>query len=509
MASARTAGRTWQAPTAPPAGTSDGRSLAARRFARRMCFVVALIAAGRSARADSPAESAAATKPATPAASQPSPRPNFVFFLTDDQRYDAMSVAGNRVLSTPNLDRLAAGGVRFRNAFVTTSLCAPSRATIMTGQWAHTHGVRINISAQGRQGLDPSQRTVADELRDAGYEVAFIGKWHMRNSGRDRKWDYYFGFQGQGTYFNPRVAEDDGPDRVYKDWYNTDLLAEKAIEYLHRPRSKPFCLFVFLKAPHRSWERAPRHAHLYEGVKIPEPDTIHTDYAGKPNAFRNADMKIGDHPDVPSLDVFLKNYYATLVAVDENVGRVLGALDQLRITDDTVVIYSSDNGFFAGEWNYFDKRFMHEPSIRVPLLVRYPRRVRAGQVRDEMVLNADFAPTMLELAGVAVPDRMQGRSMAPLLEERPVTWRDAWLYEYYEYPAEHSARKHRGVRTAKWKYIHYFEEPQEYELYDLDADPDEKTNLYGRAEYEPIVRMLRQRLDELRVETHDPDLKRP
>ena len=429
--------------------------------------------------------------------------PNFIFFLTDDQRADALSVAGNAILKTPNIDQLARNGVRFTSGFVTTSLCAPSRASFLTGQWAHTHGVRNN-KRQSR--LKPTQPTVADVLRENGYEVAFIGKWHMTGAGRDRKWDYYFGFKGQGQYFNPKIAENDGPDKIYRRTYTDDILAYKATEFIRRPHTKPFCLFVFFKAPHRSWIRAPRHSDLFKGIRVPEPDTLHTDYAGKPDAFKNADMKIGDFDDVKSFQKFATDYYAVLTAVDENVGRVMKALEEKELVDDTAVNFSSDNGFFVGEWNFFDKRLMHEPSINIPMIIRYPRLVKPGATREEMVLNVDVAPTMLALAGVPVPDWMQGKSMRPLLEGKDVEWRDAWLYEFYEFPGVHRVRKNRGVRTNRWKYIHYFEDPQEYELYDLADDPGEKNNLYGKPEFAPIVEKLRQRMTELRRETNDPDL---
>ncbi|MBW2541169.1 MAG: sulfatase [Deltaproteobacteria bacterium] len=442
--------------------------------------------------------------PAVARAADSTPRPNFIFFLTDDQRADALSIAGNKVLKTPNIDQLARDGVRFTNAFVTTSLCAPSRASFLTGQWAHTHGVRTNEPSSR---LKPTQTIFADLLRENGYEVAFIGKWHMDGAGRDREWDYYFGFEGQGRYKHPIIAENGGPDRRYWKRYTDDMLATKAIEFIRRPRAKPFCLFVFFKAPHRSWIRAPRHKKLFEGIAVPEPDTLHTDYAGKPNAFKNADMKIGDFDDVASFQKFAKDYYAVITAVDENVGRVMKAVADEKLVDDTAVIFSSDNGFFVGEWNFFDKRLMHEPSIRIPMIIRYPRSSKPGTTRKEMVLNVDVAPTLLDLAGVSVPDWMQGKSMRSLLEGREAEWRDAWLYESYEYPAVHMVPKNRGVRTERWKYIHYFEDPQEYELYDLVADPDEKKNLYGDPEFAPIVEELRQRMTQLRRETGDPDLK--
>ena len=217
-------------------------------------------------------------------------------------------------------------------------------------------------------------------------------------------------------------------------------------------------------------------------------------------------MKIGDFDDVPDLDTFLKNYYRTLLGVDENVGRILDVLDKLGYAKNTVVIYSGDNGFFLGEHHFFDKRLMYEPSIRVPLLVRYPKIIRPGTTNQELVLNVDVAPTILDLAGVQVPSDANGRSMRPLLEGQSVPWRKDFLYEYYEYPAVHMVRKNRGVRTKRWKYIHYFEEPEEFELYDIQNDPYEVNNLYANPAYTDVVAQLKARMIELRRELKDPDL---
>lgn len=429
-------------------------------------------------------------------------RPNFVLCMTDDQRWDAMSCAGNPIIKTPNMDRLAAEGVRFTNMFVTNSLCAPSRATFLTGQYSHTHGV---IDNAGRK-LNPDQPILSDLLRQAGYEVAFCGKSHVAGSLRDRKWDYYFGYQGQGEYLNPKIADGtDGPDKQYQG-YIDDIVTDKAVAWLRGRGDKPFCLFLWFKGSHRSWVRARRHHDLFSGVTIPKPLTYDDDlkgYPGKPRAFTEADNKIGDFNDVRTLESFVKDYYSTLVAVDENLGKVFDALKSMGKLDDTCFLHTGDNGFFLGEWRLFDKRLMHEPSIRVPLLVRYPKLVKPGSVSDKMVLNIDLAPTVLALAGLKVPESMQGRSMVPLLEGQAVEWRKDWLYEYYEYPAVHSVRKNRGVRTERYKLIHYYEEPQEFELYDLEKDPGELNNLYGKPQFEELTRQLMRRMTELRAETGD------
>lgn len=427
-------------------------------------------------------------------------KPNFVFFMTDDQRWDAMSCAGNEILKTPNMDRIAQEGVRFENMFVTTSLCGPSRASFLTGKYVHNHGVRLN---GGELSLD--QKTFPEWLKEAGYETAFIGKWHNKDLGKGRGFDYTFGFEGQGRYHDPIISENFGLPEEYEG-YVTDILTDHAIEFLEKEHDRPFCLILWFKAPHRSWLPAKRFENVYENIKMPEPPTFNDTYEGRPDAVKNADMKIGDFEDVPDLDTFLKNYYRTLLGVDENVGRILDTLDKLAYTKNSVVIYSGDNGFFLGEHHFFDKRLMYEPSIRVPLLVRYPRMVRPGTTNQEMVLNVDVAPTILDLSGIELPPEMDGKSLKPLLEGKGVPWRSDFLYEYYEYPAVHMIRKNRGIRTKRWKYIHYFEDPEEFELYDIQNDPNEVNNLYSNPAYTDVVAQLKEKMIELRRELKDPDL---
>jgi len=420
--------------------------------------------------------------------------------MTDDQRWDGMSCAGNPVIKTPNMDRIAEGGVRFTNMFVTTSLCGPSRASILTGKYVHNHGVRRNGMS-----LPMEQKTFLEILKEAGYETAFIGKWHNRDRAENRGLDYYFGFKGQGRYNNPIASENFGPDTEYKG-HVSDVLADHAIKYLEMEHEEPFCLLLWFKAPHRSWHPAERLKDLYKDIKMPEPATFHDTYEGKPDAVKNADMKIGDFKDVPDLDTFLKDYYRCIVGVDENVGRVLDALDKLGYEDNTVVLYTGDNGFFLGEHHFFDKRLMYEESIRVPLLVKYPKMVKPGTINEGMVLNVDSAPTILALAGAPIPETMDGENFKPLLRGKETLWREDFLYEYYEYPAVHMVRKNRGVRTKRWKYIHYFEEPQEFELFDLKNDPHEMHNLINDPAYKDILERLKARMIALRKELKDPDL---
>jgi arylsulfatase A-like enzyme len=435
-----------------------------------------------------------------PAAAQ---RPNFVIFMTDDQRADAMSCADNKILKTPNMDRIAKEGMRFRNAFVTNSLCAPSRATVLTGQYSHSHGVIDNKNRQ----ISPDSPFFPDLLRRSGYQVVFCGKSHVSGSLRDRSWDYYFGFQGQGNYLKPMVAEGTkNKDQPYQGWMD-DVVTDKAVQWLDKNKEskQPFCLILWFKAPHRSWNPPPRHAQLFQDAVIPRPDTYEIGLKGdpkKPKAFNEADNKVGNAKDVPGLD-WIKDYYRCLTGVDDNVGKVLDALKKNGQLDSTFVLYTSDNGFFHGEWGRYDKRLMHEPSIRVPMLVRYPKLVRPGSICDKMVLNIDIAPTILELAGVELPKSMHGRSMVPLLQNPQAVWRTDWLYEYFEFPGPHSVRPNRGIRTERYKLIHYFTDPEEFELYDLEKDPGERENLYTRPEYAELTRQLMTRLQELRRETGD------
>ena len=428
------------------------------------------------------------------------PRPNFVIMMCDDQRWDAMSLAGNAILKTPNMDRIGREGIVFKNAFVTNALCGPSRATLLTGTFSHTHGM---IDNRPKTEIRPGVPWMPDLLREAGYEVAFCGKSHQRGALRDRKWDYYFGYQGQGRYKDPVIAEGtDGKDTVYKGWMD-DVVTDKAVSWLKGRKDKPFCLFLFFKACHRSWDRPARLENLYSDIKVPKPELWDDKGEGKPKAFIDADNKVGGFKDILDYDKFMKDYYATLAGADENIGRVLETLTSIGKLDDTMVLHTGDNGFFLGEWQRFDKRFMHEVSIRVPMVVRYPKLIKPGSVSDRMVLNNDIAPTMLDLAGVAIPKEMQGRSWAPLFKDPKAEFRKDWLYEYYEYPDAHKVKPHRGVRTEQWKLIHYYQEPEEFELYDLAADPWEKVNLYGKTEHADRVKQLKARIGELRKESGD------
>ncbi|MHB1023305.1 MAG: sulfatase family protein [Acidobacteriaceae bacterium] len=437
-------------------------------------------------------------------------RPNFVCFLGEGLRPDELSYSGNKIIHTPNLDRIASEGMTFRNAFVVNALCLPSRATVMTGLYSHTTGAVDNA----HDSVPAKFPIIPDMLREAGYEVAFVGKSHVAGGFRDHYWDYYFGFEGQTSYYDSHIYEGirgsyTGP-KHYTD-YVDNVLTKKAVDWLNQKHDKPFCLFVWFYAPHAPFYRPRSMDNDLNGVAIPKPDTYDANlagYPGKPRAFVDAHNKIGTSEvgkdDPRSLEELVKDHYVGVLSNDRDVGEILGALEGGGHLDDTAILLSSDHGFFLGEWHMYDKRFMHEPSIRVPMSIRYPRMIAPGTFVDKMALNLDIAPTMLELAGIEVPKEMQGHSLVPFLKGgHPHDWRTAWLYEYYEYPGFEQVLPNRGVRTDRYKYIHYYEAPEEFELYDLVEDPEEKNNLYWDPRYKDLLHQMQAKLEELRKETND------
>jgi arylsulfatase A-like enzyme len=469
-----------------------------------------------------------ATRAANAHSSRRRVAPNIVFIMTDDQRQDAMSAYGNQILRTPNMDRIGTGGIRFTESFVTNSLCAPSRASILTGLYSHAHGVITNGGGPlfyQQPGLRTDQLTFPHLLRQAGYQTALIGKWHLRSG--PTGFDRWVIFPSQGIYHDPDMIAGVGDvplsDGVHLRLrgHADDVVGDQALEFLRtRPSGRPFCLLYQFKSPHRAWQPAARFEDTFADVDIPLPRTYEDRLDAE--ALHNAEMALADMPDFTergvdptlpletrkrlNLEHLVKNYYRVLLSVDENVGRLLDTIEELGIAEDTIVVYTSDNGFFLGEHGLFDKRLMYEPSIRVPLLIRYPRLGISPHVdAAHMVLNIDIAPTLLELAGIPVPGWMHGQSLVPLLEGRAVPWRDAFLYEFFEYPAEHCIRKHRGIRTARWKLLHFWEQPEEWELFDLENDPEETTNLALRNEQAEIREEMKQRLAECRRAIGDVD----
>ncbi|HRN62037.1 MAG TPA: sulfatase [Luteimonas sp.] len=447
-------------------------------------------------------------------------RPNIVFIMTDDHAQSALGIYGNRLLRTPHLDRIGHEGLRFDHGFVTNALCLPSRATYLTGQYSHVHGMRTNGEESGFTGepLLQNSQTWPNLLRTAGYHTGVVGKWHVNTP--PEGYDRIAVLPGQGVYFDPPMLVDGvmRPQRGHTD----DVIGDHALAFLReRPKDRPFALLYQFKAPHRGWEPAPRFERAFEDIEIPVPDSLLESLSARPEALRKADMRIADMPDFhregvdPSLpederarrnfQIFIKRYYRVLLGVDENVGRVLDYLDQAGLAEDTIVVYTSDNGFFLGEHGLFDKRLMYEQSILVPMLLRWPGAVAAGGVERRFALNIDVAPTFLDLAGAAVPDTMQGTSWRPLLAGGDAPWRRDFMYQYYEFPAVHCVRPHRGVRDDRWKYIRWNPAPAEDELYDLQSDPDERHNLAGSPEHADELERLRGRLAQLRREYADND----
>lgn len=448
-------------------------------------------------------------------------RPNVLFIMTDDHAQSAVGVYGSRILKTPNLDRIGNEGLRFQHGFVTNALCLPSRATFLTGQYSHTHGMRTNGEESGFLG-EPRLRnahTWPNLLRAAGYHTGVVGKWHVNTP--PEGYDHTAVLPGQGQYFDPPMLVN-GTLETQRG-HTDDVIREHALSFLRqRPKDRPFALLYQFKAPHRGWEPAPRFGKAFEDVEIPAPATLMESLAARPGALRKSDLRIADMrdfrgegigPDLPdeerarrNFQTFIKRYYRVLLGVDENVGRVLDWLDAEGLAEDTIVVYTSDNGFFLGEHGLFDKRLMYEPAIRVPMLVRWPGGIGPGAVDDRhFALNIDVAPTFLDLAGTTVPDAMQGASWRPLLAGGDPPWRRDFLYEYYEFPAAHCVRPHRGVRDERWKYIRWNLAPAEEELYDLHADPDEMANLAGSPEHAGELARLRERLARLRRESNDDD----
>jgi arylsulfatase A-like enzyme len=423
-----------------------------------------------------------------PAAAQ-ARRPNFVFIITDDQRWDSLGVTGHPYAKTPNIDRLAREGALFNNFFATTPLCSPSRASFLTGQYAHAHKVTNN----DRVGLDVISHTLMTfprRMREAGYETAFIGKWHMGlDDSRRPGFDTWISFKGQGVYLDPVVNV--GGRQRQLDGYMTDWLNRWALEFVSRPHRKPFLLYLSHKALHTPYLPAKRHESLYGGAKYVPPASADDDLSGKPvlrRAVEPVDWATveGVAPEPPESrrgrgtdrDSVVRDQLRSLAAVDEGVGALLRALKRGGQLDNTVFVFTSDNGYLLGEHGQFDnKRFAYEESIRVPLIVRYPRLIRPGTRIDALALNVDVAPTLLELAGAEPLEKVHGRSLLPLLRGQPAAWRESFLAEYFLEKVAPRAPTWQAVRTIRWKYIHYPELEGMDELYDLAADPGEVRNL--------------------------------
>ncbi len=449
-------------------------------------------------------------------------RPNIVFIMTDDHAAHAISAYGSRLNKTPNLDRLAKEGMKFENAFVTNSICTPSRAVILTGKYSHLNGVPVFNH------IDSTQPLLSKYMQTAGYHTGMIGKWHLGandpkrpDDGKPTGFDYWNILPGQGAYFDPVMIE--MGERKKLSGYTTDIITDLAMGFIDkRPKDKPFFLMYHHKAPHRAWQPDEKHRKQFENYDPPFPATFDDDYKGKSDAARqstmhiDADLNETDTKGKPPAGLsgaelkkwkfrrYMQDYLACVQSVDDNVGRFLDYLDKTGLAENTIVIYTSDQGFFLGEHNFFDKRFMYEESLRMPLLIRWPGKIKAGSVSKSMVLNLDFPVTMLDAAGAKIPADMQGRSFLPvLMGKTPANWRRSIYYRYY-HPGHHNVAAHYGVRTDRYKLI-FFNKLNQWELYDLQKDPIEMKNVYSDPAYQKILEQLKKELYRLKKEFKDDD----
>lgn len=496
-------------------------------------------------------------------------RPNIVYIMTDDHSYQTISAYGHplsKLAPTPNIDRLANEGILYQQAFVENSLSTPSRACLMTGLYSHQNGQR-----QLGKGIDSTKTFFSELLQKAGYQTAVVGKWHMQCE--PKGFDFYKILWDQGEYYNPEFRSKDTAGKYIKEeGYASTLITDHSIHFLEqRDKDKPFCLLVHHKAPHRNWMPEPQYLDLYEDIEFPTPETFRDNYDARCSPAHTQDMTIDktmtliydlkvwelkdkspynkewnvdglkyslDRMNPEQLKTwnnaykpknedfikqnlkgndllkwkyqrYIKDYLRCIKSIDDQVGRIIAYLEKEGLMDNTIIIYTSDQGFYMGEHGWFDKRFMYEESFRTPLLIRYPKAIKAGTRTDALVQNIDYAPTILSLAGVQKPEEMSGTSLEPLFHgEKPIEWRTSLYYHYYDYPAIHSVRRHDGVRTERYKLIHFYGKGEMTndkdidcnELYDLHTDPHELNNLYGKAGYEHIITDLQNTLDKYRTD---------
>lgn len=540
----------------------------------------------------------AATAQAQQKAAAATQRPNIVYIMCDDHAFQCISAYGSpisKLAPTPNIDRIAERGMRFDRAFVENSLSTPSRACLMTGLYSNQNGQR-----QLGEGIDTTRTFFTEQLQQAGYQTAVVGKWHM---GCDPKgFDYYHIYNDQGQYYNPQYRGTDTDGKyIVEEGYSTDLTTDHALSFIeHRDTNKPFCLLLHHKAPHRNWLANTKYFGMYDNVTFPMPETFYDDYETRGSAVRTQkmsvtkdmrweqDFKVPEMLDTANADSwdsylslmnevnrmnpeqrivwgkyyfprnrrllearltgkeldewkyqnYIRDYMSVIKSVDESVGRVLDYLDSHGLTENTIIVYTSDQGFYMGEHGWFDKRFMYEESLRTPLLIAYPGHIQPGTVCNKLVQNIDYAPTFLDLAGISKPKELPGRSLTPLFKagDKVKGWRNSIYYHYYDYPTYHMVRKHDGVRTDRYKLIHFYGEggldavkenkyqrqpgtrehgcmtyltslgyfePKDSavnynELYDLQADPHELNNLYGKPGYEKITKQLQKQLTDYR-----------
>ncbi len=451
--------------------------------------------------------------------------PNILFIMADDHTRAAMSCYGSRTIQTPHLDRLASQGMKFTHMTVTNPLCAPSRAILLTGKHSHINGYRKN-----KDHFDGSQQTFPKLMQQAGYETAIVGKWHLYTE--PTGFDHYLLMPGQGRFYNCRLKEKGKPWKEGSkggepyEGYLTDVLTDQSIAWLEeRSSDKPFCLMLHHKAPHGPHDPAPRHASLFESDTIPEPPTLLDDYKGRvpekmEDKLSSSRMAICRYPQYKAdikkfagdrekntrymYQTYMKGYLRLVAALDENIGRLMAYLDESGLSENTLVVYTSDNGFFNGEHGFFNKMWMYEPSLRPPLLVRYPRMVQAGITNTQFISMLDFAPTFLDLAGASIPEDMQGASFLPLLQGKDAPWRDSVYCHYY---AQYNVPEYIGVSTKRHKLIYYpklAEEPK-WEFFDLQKDPNELVNCATDPVYAETLAAMKVRLRSMCREVGDTD----
>ena len=471
--------------------------------------------------------------------SKPASRPNILFIMSDDHAYQAMSCYNGKLNQTPNIDRIAKDGVIFTNSFVTNSICAPSRAVMLTGKFSHANGHVDNTQA-----FNGSQVTFPKLLRASGYETAMIGKWHLESE--PTGFDYWNILPGQGDYYNPDFIEMGKRNKI--EGYVSNLITDFSLKWLDkRDKKKPFCLLLHHKAPHRCWMPDTSYLNKYNDFKFPLPANFYDNYEGR-NAAADQQMHMKDFCPVNDLKMFdkegevqgplrkafegqlkrmnsaqraawdkaylpeiesykkaklsgkellewsfqryMEDYMRCIASVDDNIGRILDYLKENNLEENTLVVYTSDQGFYLGEHGWFDKRFMYEESFRTPLVMKLPNKIKKGKI-EKLVQNIDYAPTFLDLAGIAVPDDVQGKSLVPLITgKKTKDWRKSVYYHYYEYPGPHDVKRHYGIRTDRYKLIHFYNDIDQWELYDLKLDPNEGTNLYGKKGYEDLTKSL-------------------
>jgi len=475
--------------------------------------------------------------------------PNIIFIMADDHAYQAVSSYGGLLAGlapTPNIDRIAEAGMRFNHCFVTNSICGPSRATILSGKYSHLNGF---IDNTGGSKFDFTQQTFTKVLQQNGYKTAVIGKLHL--GGTPTGFDYYDILPGQGRYYNPRFINMSGEYDM--EGYTTDIITDKTIKWLGEVQTadQPFMVMMWHKAPHRAWDPGPNELGMYENVTFPEPATLFDDYSGDREAAAlnnmtiantmtlERDLKMSDQPRRglneeqlkewnavydPIYQEFIKtnptgkdlvrfkyqrymrDYLACVAAVDKSVGRVLDYLKETGMDKNTIVVYTSDQGFYLGEHGWFDKRWMYKESLRTPLLISWPGVIKPGTVNNDLVSNLDFGETFIDIADAQVPENMQGRSMLPILQgNTPADWRKAHYYHYYEHPSEHHVKRHYGITTDRYKLIHFYYDIDDWELYDLEKDPMEMLNVYNDPDYADVREELHQELEELRKKYKDSD----